>query len=326
MIELNLTAENRQEELVKAYLEEHASEELAEKINNGTLFTKDGVPLTNKKTLAGFMKYACGEARKLAQKGENAACVEDSVVYGWAIHYFEEDSIEGTLYTLDGAEYKPAPKTVSKPASKPVEKETVKKAPEEPNKDQFSFFGFEENAEEEKKSDENETPEEELEETEEEREATEPSPIPEKPKPSPFYEQYREIENTYPEHVIAYRIGDFYEVLGSYAKPLSDVLDLTLTGRDCGLENRVPMIGFPYHRAEDFFGRIVKAGYRLAVVESPSEIRIVSGERTVDGQTGEVLTESDSSQPSGTDELASHFDADAVYRLSLLFDDCFIMR
>ena len=112
MIELNLTAENRQEELVKAYLEEHASQELAEKINNGTLFTKDGVPLTNKKTLAGFMKYACEEARKLAPKGANSACVEDATVYGWAIHYFEEDSIEGTLYTLDGAEYKPDRKSV----------------------------------------------------------------------------------------------------------------------------------------------------------------------------------------------------------------------
>ena len=170
MIALNLTAENKQEELVKAYLEENASEELAEKINNGTLFTKDGVPLTNKKTLSGFMKYACEEARKLAKKGENAACVEDSVVYGWAIHYFEEDSIEGTLYTLDGAEYKPAPKTVSKPASKPVEKAPVKKAPEEPNKDQFSFFNLSKPVE---------TEEEEIEDEEEEQE--EAAPIQEKP-------------------------------------------------------------------------------------------------------------------------------------------------
>ena len=159
MIELNLTAENRQEELVKAYLEEHASEELAEKINNGTLFTKDGVPLTNKKTLAGFMKYACEEARKMAKKGENAACVEDSVVYGWAIHFFEEDSIEGTLYTLDGAEYKPAPKTVSKPASKPVEKTPTKKAPEEPSKDQLSFFNLSKPVETEQ-AEEEEEPEE----------------------------------------------------------------------------------------------------------------------------------------------------------------------
>ena len=170
MIKLNLTAENRQEELVKAYLEEHASEELAEKINNGTLFTKDGVPLTNQKTLVGFMKYACEEARKLAKKGENAACVEDSVVYGWAIHYFEEDSIEGTLYTLDGAEYKSAPKTVSKPVSKPVEKTPTKKATEEPNKDQLSFFNLSKPVESEPAEDE-----------EEEEPKEEAAPIPEKP-------------------------------------------------------------------------------------------------------------------------------------------------
>lgn len=326
MIALNLTAENKQEELVKAYLEEHASEELAEKINNGTLFTKDGVPLTNKKTLAGFMKYACEEARKLAQKGANSACVEDSVVYGWAIHYFEEDSIEGTLYTLDGAEYKSAPKAGSRSTSKTEPKPVPEKKTEASNEDQFSFFNLTDASEKEEEPEEDEEPEEKVEEVPEEQEKIEPPPVPEKPKPSPLYEQYREIENAYPDHVVAYRIGDFYEVLGDYAKPLADALDLTLTGRDCGLEKRVPMIGFPYHRAEDFFGRIVKAGYRLAVVESPSEIRIVSGERTVDGQTGEVLTESDSSQYSSADELASHFDADAVYRLSLLFDDCFIMR
>lgn len=57
------------------------------------------------------MKYASSEARKLASKGANSACVEDKVVYGWAIHYFEEDSIEGTLFNADGTEYKPAPKT-----------------------------------------------------------------------------------------------------------------------------------------------------------------------------------------------------------------------
>ena len=109
-MKLNLETNNREQELVKAYLEENASETLTEKINNGTPFEKDGKTLINKKTLDGFMKYASDEARKLASKGANSACVEDKVVYGWAIHYFEEDSIEGTLFNADGTEYKPAPK------------------------------------------------------------------------------------------------------------------------------------------------------------------------------------------------------------------------
>ena len=117
-MELNLTAQNKQEELILNYLQNNASETLADKINNGTPFEKDGKPLLNKKTLAGFMKYACDEARKLAEKGANSACIDDQTVYGWAIHYFEEESIEGTLYTIDGAEYKPTVKRVTSNAVK----------------------------------------------------------------------------------------------------------------------------------------------------------------------------------------------------------------
>ena len=110
MIKLNLNANTPAEQEILEYLENKASETLAEKINNGTPFEKDDEPLLNKKTLSGFMKYACDEARKLAEKGANSACIDDATVYGWAVHYFEEDSIEGTLYTLDGEEYKPAVK------------------------------------------------------------------------------------------------------------------------------------------------------------------------------------------------------------------------
>lgn len=135
MIKLNLTPQNKQEELILTYLQNNASETLADKINNGTPFEKDGHPLLNKKTLSGFMKYACEEARKLAEKGANSACIDDVTVYGWAIHYFEEDSIEGTLYTIDGEEYKPAPKKVATP--KPA---TVKPQPQKPQNLQFSIF------------------------------------------------------------------------------------------------------------------------------------------------------------------------------------------
>lgn len=133
-MELNLTAQNKQEELVLKYLRDNASETLADKINNGTPFEKDGHLLLNKKTLAGFMKYACDEARKLAEKGANSTFIDDQTVYGWAIHYFEEESIEGTLYTIDGTEYKPTVKR--------IESNTVKAKPEPKKQEnvQFSFF------------------------------------------------------------------------------------------------------------------------------------------------------------------------------------------
>ena len=106
MITLNLETKSKEQEIIKAYLEENASDIFADKINNGVKIQKDNKTLINKKTLETFMKYACEEARKLASKGVNFACIEDKTVFGWAIHYFEEDSIEGIFYNEDGTEYK----------------------------------------------------------------------------------------------------------------------------------------------------------------------------------------------------------------------------
>ena len=132
-MKLNLEAKTQAEQKIKAYLEANASEILAQKINHGVRIQKDGKTLLNKKTLAGFLKYACDEAKKQAEKGAQSACIEDAVVYGWAVHYFEEDSIEGTLYNEDGTAYK-AP--MSKPAPVPTKYEPPKPKP----KPQMSIF------------------------------------------------------------------------------------------------------------------------------------------------------------------------------------------
>lgn len=147
-MKLDLEAKTKEQELVKAYLEENASEVLAEKINSGVRIEKDCKTLINKKTLDGFMKYASSEARKLASKGANSACVEDKVVYGWAVHYFEEDSIEGTLCNEDGSEYKPAPKVTDKPVVKPVKQKN--------DSAQISMFDFTEKEEQENKDEKEE--------------------------------------------------------------------------------------------------------------------------------------------------------------------------
>jgi hypothetical protein len=127
MITLNLTATAADEIIIKDYLENNAGEVLAEKINNGVRIEKDGEVFINKKTLSTFMSYAHDEAKKLLAKGARVAMVEHSTVYNWAIHYFEEDSIEGTLYNLDGTEHKPVVKTHVKPtATKPSASELPK--------------------------------------------------------------------------------------------------------------------------------------------------------------------------------------------------------
>lgn len=115
MKELNIIATTSEEQRIKAYLEENASETLRDKIENGVPYEKDGLTLINRKTLSGFMEYACEEARKQAEKGTRSACIEDQVVFGWAIHYFEENSIIGTLYNADGTEYK-TPKSKNTPS------------------------------------------------------------------------------------------------------------------------------------------------------------------------------------------------------------------
>ena len=165
-MKLNLDAKTNEERKVKAYLEANASEMLAEKINNGMRIQKDGKTLLNKKTLAGFMKFACDEAKKQAEKGAQSACIDDDVVYGWAVHYFEEDSIEGTLYNGDGTEYKKQPGVAAKAP-------TVKYTPPKPQpKPQMSMFDLLDAKP--KESDEDEPTNEEIRETVEQITAEEP--------------------------------------------------------------------------------------------------------------------------------------------------------
>lgn len=113
-MEIKLTAENNQEKRIKAYLEENASAVLADKINNGVFIEKDGQRLLNRKTLQGCLENIRANARKQAVKG--CAMIDDEVVFGWAVHYFEEDSIHEKLFKEDGTEYLPKanPKKQSK--------------------------------------------------------------------------------------------------------------------------------------------------------------------------------------------------------------------
>lgn len=334
---LNLETKTKEQELVKAYLEKNASEILAEKINNGTPFEKDGKTFINKKTLDGFMKYASDEARKLASKGANSACVEDKVVYGWAVHYFEEDSIEGTLFNADGTEYKPAPKSAPTKVKKVEPKKTEERQPT-----LFDFMEPEKSEPEANGDDEDEQPsQEEIDEIlaeiaeEENKKATQK-------RPSPFYEKYLEIEHSYPDYVIAYRLGDFYEVFGEKAVQISEECNLTLTGRDVGLENRIPMVGFPYHAAELYFDKIQR-NHRLVIVNSDGTLKELSKPQTaIKLDTGEIYDEmtedemrefdGDIEEPQDIDDEpedsfdTTAFDKTALCKLDAIFGDKLALR
>lgn len=286
-MELNLSAQNKQEELVLKYLQDNASETLADKINNGTPFEKDGHPLLNKKTLTGFMRFACDEARKLAEKGVNSACIDDATVYGWAIHYFEEESIEGTLYTIDGAEYKPTVKR--------VESNAVKAKPEPKKQENVQFSFFDNLTEQEVKEHETDNSSVDTDENEviEQNGNNEQTPVASNTPNGTFFEKYQTLQQQNPAYVIAYRLGDFYEIMGEKAVEIAREIDLTLTSRDCGLEERVPMIGFPYHAAEIYFAKIAKT-HDLLIVEYDGSTRIISQKgckktTQIDYETGEIL-------------------------------------
>ena len=238
-MKLNLEAKTKEQQRIKAYLEENASDILAGKINNGVLIKKDGKILLNRKTLDGFMSFATEEARKQAEKGARYAMVEDAVVFGWAVHYFEEDSIEGTLFNEDGSEYKTQPK--------PAAKAPTVKAQPKPQMSMFDLMGedLEDKPEEEKPEDDEDTMPSDEEIQEIIAEIAEEEDKKKQASTSPVYRKYLEVQNRYPQAIIAMRLGDFYEVFGKNAEILANELPLTLTDRDCGLESRVPMVGFP---------------------------------------------------------------------------------
>ena len=88
---------------------------------------------------------------------------------------------------------------------------------------------------------------------------------------SNMMKHYLSVKEKYPDCIIFYRLGDFYEMFFEDAVEASKVLDLTLTGRDCGLENRAPMCGVPFHASENYIAKLVENGYKVAICEQLTE-------------------------------------------------------
>ena len=84
---------------------------------------------------------------------------------------------------------------------------------------------------------------------------------------SPMMQHYLETKSKYPDCVLFYRLGDFYEMFFDDAINVSRELELTLTGKECGRENRAPMCGIPYHAGEIYASRLVQNGYKIAICE-----------------------------------------------------------
>ena len=94
---------------------------------------------------------------------------------------------------------------------------------------------------------------------------------------SPMMTQYLETKKQYPDCILFYRLGDFYEMFFEDALTASKALEITLTGKECGLEERAPMCGVPYHAVDNYLSRLVQQGYKVAIAEQMEDPKQAKG-------------------------------------------------
>ena len=127
---------------------------------------------------------------------------------------------------------------------------------------------------------------------------------------SPMMEQYFQIKQNYPDTLLFFRLGDFYEMFFDDAKTASKELELVLTGRDCGQEERAPMCGVPFHSADSYIAKLVSRGYKVAIceqVEDPATAKGIVKRDVVRIVTPGTVIESNMLDESKNNYLASVF-------------------
>jgi len=126
---------------------------------------------------------------------------------------------------------------------------------------------------------------------------------------SPMMKQYMKIKKQYEDTLIFYRLGDFYELFFDDALIASKELEITLTGRDCGLDERAPMCGVPYHSAQSYITRLVKKGYKVAICEQMTDPKETKG--IVERDIVRIVTPGTFSDTSAMDEKSNNYLASA---------------
>jgi DNA mismatch repair protein MutS len=93
---------------------------------------------------------------------------------------------------------------------------------------------------------------------------------------TPLRQQYLRIKKQFPDTLVFFRLGDFYESFDDDAKKIAAVCNIVLTGRDMGTGSRVPLAGVPYHAVESYLAKLIQAGHKVAIVEQTSD-QLVDG-------------------------------------------------
>lgn len=94
---------------------------------------------------------------------------------------------------------------------------------------------------------------------------------------TPMMQQYLETKKEYHDCILFYRLGDFYEMFFEDALTASKELEITLTGKNCGLEERAPMCGIPYHAVDGYLNKLVTKGYKVAICEQVEDPKLAKG-------------------------------------------------
>ncbi len=128
---------------------------------------------------------------------------------------------------------------------------------------------------------------------------------------SPMMQIYLETKEQYKDCILFYRLGDFYEMFFEDAKVASKELELTLTGKDCGLEERAPMCGVPFHAAEIYINRLVAKGYKVAIGEQVEDPKQAKG--LVKREVVRVVTPGTNFNVTALDETKNNYLMSIVY-------------
>lgn len=147
---------------------------------------------------------------------------------------------------------------------------------------------------------------------------------------SPMMQQYMEMREKYPDSILFFRLGDFYEMFFEQAELASRELDLTLTGKECGLEKRAPMCGIPFHSADMYIARLVEKGYKVAIceqIEDPATAKGLVKRDIVKLVTPGTITENELLDESKNNYIANIYELGRTYALSyadISTGECFV--
>ncbi len=128
---------------------------------------------------------------------------------------------------------------------------------------------------------------------------------------SPMMQQYVTTKEAYKDCILFFRLGDFYEMFFEDALLVTKELEITLTGKDCGLEERAPMCGVPYHAAETYINRLIEKGYKVAICEQTEDPKLTKG--LVRREVVRIVTPGTNLNTQSLDETRNNYIMSVVY-------------